>query len=157
MPPAVASLEGRVTNSPFIANGVVAVYFSRLSGRLRQSSLQLVRPRGPLAMARLRSEKILGVPEKQYIVGDCDYLLVTLAASKAAEVVGGFDHIDSGTRCVTYVDACIQNVNWTDVPVCPSSGVAATDGSLNRREVSGNGTSFTRPHRTPGTSIEWRV
>jgi hypothetical protein len=108
-------------------------------------------------MARLRSEKILGVPEKQYIVGDCDYLLVTLAASKAAEVVGGFDHVDSGTRCVTYVDACIQNLNWTDVPVCPSSGVAATDGSLNRREVSGNGTSFTRPHRTPGTSIEWRV
>jgi hypothetical protein len=40
-------------------------------------------------MARLRSEKILGVPEKQYIVGDCDYLLVTLAASKAAEVVVG--------------------------------------------------------------------
>src|SRR5262249_12985996 len=65
---------------------------------------------------------------------------------EAAEVVGGFDHVDSGTRCVTYVDACIQNVNWTDVAVCPSSGVAATDGSLNRREVSRNGTSFTRPH-----------
>lgn len=75
----------------------------------------------------------------------------------AEEVVGGFDHVDGGTRWVTYVDACIQNVNWTDVPVCPSSGVAASDGSLNRREVSGNGTSFTRPHRTPGTSIEWRV
>ena len=46
----------------------------------------------------LEIEKNLGVPEKQYIVGDCDYLLVTLAASKAAEVVGGFDHVDSGTR-----------------------------------------------------------
>jgi hypothetical protein len=155
MPPAVASLEGRVTNSPSIANGVVAVYFSRLGGRLRAILTAVSPAKGSARHGTL--EKILGVPEKQYIVGDCDYLLVTLAASKAAEVVGSFDHVDSGTRCVTYVDACIQNVNWTDVPVCPSSGVAATDGSLNRREVSGNGTSFTRPHRTPGTSIEWRV
>jgi hypothetical protein len=27
---------------------------------------------------------------------------------EAAEVVGGFDHVDSGTRCVTYVDACYR-------------------------------------------------
>jgi hypothetical protein len=30
----------------------------------------------------LEIEKNLGVPEKQYIVGNCDYLLVSLAASE---------------------------------------------------------------------------
>jgi hypothetical protein len=74
MPPAVASLEGRVTNSPSIANGVVAVYFSRLGGRLRAILTAVSPAKGSARHGTL--EKILGVPEKQYIVGDCDYLLV---------------------------------------------------------------------------------
>jgi hypothetical protein len=36
----------------------------------------------------LEIEKNLGVPEKQYIVGNCDYHLGSLAASEA-QVVGG--------------------------------------------------------------------
>ena len=157
MLPAVASLEGRVTNSPpwravwsssafhaWAADcAAILTAVSPAKGSARHGTLEIGenfgRARETIHCRRLRLS------------------LSTLAPSKAAEVVGGFDHVDSGTRCVTYVDACIQNVNWTDVPVCPSSGVAATDGSLNRREVSGNGTSFTRPHRTPGTSNEWRV
>ena len=157
MPPAVASLEGRVTNSPSMANGVVAVYFSRLGGRLRAILTAVSPAKGSARHGTLEIRENFGRARETIHCRRLRLSLSTLAASKTAEVVGGFDHVDSGTRCVTYVDACIQNVNWTDVPVCPSSGVAATDGSLNRREVSGNGTSFTRPHRTPGTSIEWRV
>ena len=52
----------------------------------------------------LEIEKNLGVPEKQYIVGNCKYLLVNLA--------------------VTYVDTYIQNVNWAGVVASPSSDAA---------------------------------
>jgi hypothetical protein len=58
-------------------------------------------------------EKNWGMPEKQCLVGNLDFLLFGLVTFGGAEVCSG--HIDCGTKSATYVDVYMQNVNRTGV------------------------------------------